>query len=551
MSATKEDTQKEIFFNCSRILGTKTWGRILTLCNSSAEPEGFLETLQTLDDLSLPSFITELAKIEYGMYVAEQLAPRVSYPVHQHTINPTVQLIPATHSNLAELINNGAETTVDKSDAPGGVHIIIWYDQNTHEVQVKEATDADLLALKIVSENIPAKDAASAGGVKIAHINGVIRHAVSIGLILKPPSNIRREVPAEQSENPALKKFITADTFTLQWHITQACDLHCKHCYDRSDLAILPYEKMIAVLDEFHEFCDLMQVMGQVTFTGGNPLLYPRFIEIYQETADRGLAIAILGNPTPIEEIEALVAIAKPHFFQISLEGLESHNDHIRGLGHFQRSLGFLEQLKRLNLYTMVMLTLTRENMNQVLPLAEILRDKVDSFTFNRLSMVGEGAQLAMADPDDFALFLEEYSQACQTNPILAQKDNLLNITRHNKNHDLFGGCTGYGCGAAFNFMTLLPNGEIHACRKFPSRIGSISEPFSQTPSIAEHHQNRFQTTYHSEIARKYRQASSECQQCTLNLVCRGCLAAAHSCGLDIFTSKDPFCFLPETTQNA
>ena len=31
-----------------------------------------------------------------------------------------------------------------------------------------------------------------------------------------------------------------------------------------------------------------------------------------------------------------------------------------------------------------------------------------------------------------------------------------------------FGGCTGFGCGAAFNFMAVLPDGEVHACRKVP-----------------------------------------------------------------------------------
>jgi len=93
----------------------------------------------------------------------------------------------------------------------------------------------------------------------------------------------------------------------------------------------------------------------------------------------------------------------------------------------------------------------------------------------------------------------------------------------------LFGGCTGFGCGAVFNFLSLLPDGEVHACRKFPSLIGNI-----QADNLYD--------IYHSQAAADYRAGSAACENCTKNLVCRGCLAVAYSLGLDIFTEKDPFC---------
>ena len=41
-----------------------------------------------------------------------------------------------------------------------------------------------------------------------------------------------------------------------------------------------------------------------------------------------------------------------------------------------------------------------------------LLRDRVDLFTFNRLAMVGEGADLASVKPEDFPAFLERYMKA-------------------------------------------------------------------------------------------------------------------------------------------
>jgi selenobiotic family peptide radical SAM maturase len=295
----------------------------------------------------------------------------------------------------------------------------------------------------------------------------------------------------------------------------------------------MPYDTAIAILDDFYDFCQQMHVKGQVTFTGGNPMLYPHFFDVYQAAFDRGFGMAILGNPTPIEQVERLLNIDKPLYFQISLEGLAEYNDYIRGDGHFQRSLAFLDQLRQLDIFTMVMLTLSRNNLDEVLPLCNLLKDRADSFTFNRLSTVGEGAQLKMPLKEDFETFIRKYEEVAGDSPMMALKDNLINIIRTEEGLEPFGGCTGYGCGAAFNFVALLPDGEVHACRKFPSPIGNIL----QTPLMS---------IYHSNIAQKYRSGSEACRDCSLAAVCRGCLAIIYSQGLDVFKDRDPFCFISE-----
>jgi radical SAM protein with 4Fe4S-binding SPASM domain len=111
-------------------------------------------------------------------------------------------------------------------------------------------------------------------------------------------------------------------------------------------------------------------------------------------------------------------------------------------------------------------------------------------------------------------------------------KDNLINIIHRERSIAPFGGCTGYGCGAAFNFMALLADGEVHACRKFPSLIGNI-------------HRRGIAEIYESEQAERYRSGCIGCRSCAIRPVCGGCLASAHSHGLNVFEDKDPFCFPP------
>jgi selenobiotic family peptide radical SAM maturase len=285
------------------------------------------------------------------------------------------------------------------------------------------------------------------------------------------------------------------------------------------------------ILDDLLDFCRRKAVHGQVSFSGGNPFLHPDFKEIYRAASDRGFSLAILGNPVQPERLREIVEIEKPVFFQVSLEGLEEHNDTIRGAGHFRRTLGFLEILREMRIYSMVMLTLTRDNMGQVVPLAGILRDRADLFTFNRLALFGEGKNLMLPSPEEFRDFLSGYIEASRGNPVMALKDNLFNILQHQKGESLFGGCAGYGCGAAFNFLALLPDGQVHACRKLPSLLGNISG-------------NRLEEIYDSLRARHYRSGCSACSACPIRPVCGGCPAVASSLGLDPFTDKDPYCFI-------
>lgn len=324
-----------------------------------------------------------------------------------------------------------------------------------------------------------------------------------------------------------------ASRFALQWHLTHACEMHCRHCYDRSKLSPLGYADAVRVLDDLVAFCARHGVIGSVILSGGNPFLHPSFFEIYRAAIERRLGVGILGNPVPRADLERLVAIAKPRYYQVSLEGLESHNDSIRGPGSYRAVIDFLPVLKELGIESYVMVTLTRGNVEEIVPLGRLLAGRVDHLCWNRLSQVGEGAALGAPSRDQFVTFLRDYILARVTAPHLMFKDNLVNIPRHQLGLPLYGGCTGYGCGAAFNFVALLPNGDVHACRKFPSKIGNVLE-------------DGLEAAYQSDAASAYRRGCTACDGCAIRSRCGGCLATAHGSGLDALHERDPYCFWDE-----
>jgi len=512
---------------CRRLVDDPTWQELIDLADI---PENMTDLLQERSGtFKLPEFLPELAGLELHAFKLRNNEISLPATAERISVNPTLQLFMNSWKNLAGFLYDNDQ---DPHPERGEEQVIVWLHPVSRRIKAKPANEEDLLVLKMALEGLSAQDVAEQGDTYVAAVDGAVIRGLNEGIIIGPESGIAREY--RDAELSSLDEpFDAAKIFSLQWHITQACDLHCRHCYDRDQYASLPLAEGIRILDDLVDFCVSHNVHGQVTFTGGNPLLHPDFEELYTEAADRGLTTAILGNPTTLEKIDRIMSIQPLSFYQVSLEGLEEHNDYMRGQGHFQNVLNFLDVLREAGVFSMVMLTLTRENMDQVLELAEILRDRADLFTFNRLSLVGEGANLVMADPLGYPDFLRSYLKAARSNPCMGLKDNLLNIVCQQENLELFGGCTGFGCGAAFNFISVLANGDVHACRKFPSPLGNLIEQ-----SLSD--------IFHSEAAGRYRSGPEECRNCRLRLVCRGCLAIAYSHGLDVFTTKDPYCFIED-----
>jgi selenobiotic family peptide radical SAM maturase len=443
------------------------------------------------------------------------------------SVNPTLQIEESRWRHLPDFIEGKGDP--EPSETPV---MVLVYREPAGDAIIREAEDRELLALKMILENITRAELMGLTGFSIGQVDAIIDHAAERGIILKPEPRIRRAEDFPRGKNIPDRRF-RAEYFTLQWHLTQACDLHCRHCYDRDSRQAVTLEEGRQTVDEMVRFCEEKRVRGHVTFTGGNPLLHPDFYEFYEYTAGNGFYTAILGNPATREEIDRICEIAVPEYFQVSLEGLEEYNDYIRGEGHFQRTLEFLDMMQDTPVDTMVMLTLTRDNLDQVIPLGEILKGRTGGYNFNRLALFGEGAALALPEKKAYRDFLREYLDAEKENPLLGFKDNLLNLEKHLRGEDLFSGCTGYGCGAAFNFVSLLSDGQVHACRKLPSLIGNLNE-------------NSLLEIYDSGPAEQYRRGTSACAECDIRPLCGGCLAVSKSFGLDIFTQRDPFCFLED-----
>jgi len=506
----------------------EAWRNLISDGGDDERPETFLNKALALGRRTgAREFIPEIALLVWYIRKAEAKTVCLPDDAEEITVNPSLCLANVHWKHLPSCL----EKAGGEEPAPGPEFVMVWKPPGDGAVHVDAAAAEDLLILKMIAEDIGRQEVARSGDLPLTAVDAAIGRALEKGIILAPPSRIRRETPAAGLASYRSEPFSVSPSFTLQWHITQACDLHCRHCYDRSSRSAVSFHQALKILDDLEKFCHKKHVQGRISFTGGNPLLHPDFPRIYRAAAERGFTCAILGNPARREQLEELVAVMPPDFFQVSLEGLPEYNDYIRGEGHYAKSMAFLNLLREMDIYSMVMLTLTKGNIGQVLPLGARLQGRANVFYWNRLVQIGEGAALDIPAPETYRAFLETYLAAVPENPVLGLKDNLINTLLHQQGLEPFGGCTGFGCGAAFNFLAVLSDGEVHACRKFPSVMGSL------------YHQS-LEDIYDSDLGRRYRSGCAECDACDLHPVCGGCLACAYSHGLNVFEQKDPFCFM-------
>jgi len=87
--------------------------------------------------------------------------------------------------------------------------------------------------------------------------------------------------------------------FLLQLHVLNACNLKCRHCYDwKNPTVTLTYEQELTVLDNFADFLKKMEMDGEISFTGGEPLLYDHLSELidYAKSQDVFIKPYVLTN---------------------------------------------------------------------------------------------------------------------------------------------------------------------------------------------------------------------------------------------------------------
>lgn len=337
----------------------------------------------------------------------------------------------------------------------------------------------------------------------------------------------------------------TPYNFFIQWHVTEVCNLKCRHCYQHEALSELTYSQICdGILNICHAIESWVEeykvdISPVIHFTGGEPLIRKDIFRIVNYAQNSGFSVSFLSNGTLINgEIAEKIKDNKINDIQISLDGMESVHDSIRGKGSFKRAVKGIEILVSQEVDTNINLTLSRINSNQIADIIKLSEDLgVSAVSISRLVPCGSGSSLMdeMLTPLELEDIYRDLHKYKNPHLQLISRDPLATVSVHEGDIEDVGFPVG-GCAAGIFGITVASDGSIMPCRRMDMIIGNIIE------------QSFRELWAESEVLwslRKREAYQGNCGKCIYWAICRGCRAVA----LAVSRGKGDFDYLADDPQ--
>ncbi len=337
--------------------------------------------------------------------------------------------------------------------------------------------------------------------------------------------------------------------FFIQWHLTEGCNLRCRHCYQTgqsrgADLSMPEIKEVVSEISEaMEDWAKNYQMDFSPSFnlTGGEPLLREDLLQVINETRARGFDVFLLTNGTLITAGKAnSLAKAGVKGVQVSLEGPEKIHDSIRGAGSYAKSMLGVKALLDAGLIVTLNATLSNINAKNLPEMVSIAMDNgVQRLGFSRLVPSGRGAGLMpeMLSPGQVKELYENLLSMQVEGLDIVTGDPVASQMNIKNSPDT--SCTASGgCAAGISGFTILADGTVTPCRRLPLPLGNV-----RTDSIRQ----IWACSPVLEALRDKKRYLGKCGSCSRWAICRGCRAIAHysAGGPEGYLSEDPQCFIP------
>lgn len=337
--------------------------------------------------------------------------------------------------------------------------------------------------------------------------------------------------------------------FYLQWHLTETCNLRCRHCYQQSTVAELSYVEICQAIDKIANAIQYwvthyeIGVSPSLHFTGGEPLIRPDVFDLLQYAAHAGFSASLLSNGTLItsETAQRLKQTAVEDV-QISLDGREGVHDSLRGKWSFKKALEGIANLVAVGIDTNINFTVSGLNYQEIDPLIDLVGTLgVSAVAFSRLVPCGRGEDLSnhLLNTEQLNVLSRKLLEKPRKDSVmLVSRDPIIGVANISDNDAIpLSSFPLGGCSAGIFGVTITADGTVMPCRRMNLPIGNIRtddfrQLWAESPVLIS---LRNRESYHGR-----------CRTCRQWAVCRGCraiaLADARSRGIEDFLGDDPQC---------
>ena len=319
--------------------------------------------------------------------------------------------------------------------------------------------------------------------------------------------------------------------FILQFHISDQCNLRCKHCYQENyNSKQLKYEEIIKILDQYKEFLIEKNIKGHINLTGGEPLSNPNFFEILNYINKEYYSFAILTNGTLItDKIAEKISKYKPQYVQISIDGDKKTHEKIRGKGTLEKAIQGVQNLNKYGVYTSISFTAHKKNYKTFKKVVSIAKKaKANKVWTDRLIPIGGAKELVK-----ISLNPKENKKFFKTVYKLMIKTKETQVTMSRALQFLQTGEIPYKCTAGTKLLTVMENGDLVPCRRMPIVLGNVLK------------ENLLEIYKKSNVIKQLEREEipKECIKCEHSEKCRGGLKCLTYAMTEKIIGKDPGCY--------
>jgi radical SAM protein with 4Fe4S-binding SPASM domain len=313
---------------------------------------------------------------------------------------------------------------------------------------------------------------------------------------------------------------------SVQFEITEKCNLQCKFCYNSQQPVVCTnYREIIQrLVDE--------NVMG-IIITGGEPTLHPDFMKIVELCSLSFVKVQVQTNGIFLtKEIAKDLERLGIHSVNVSLHGSEFTNDRLTGVsGSYRAALAGIKNMLSTNVLLATNFVLTSENIFELPSHVDFMYDLgVKSFTLTRFTPTGIGRGSVFLEPSkkDLLNALEyannKYTEDDTLSFLLANSIPRCVLPSHLKNH-----CNYCHYGSSRFYVDA--NGNLLMCGMSRVKIGNILE--NSIKEIKEQSQ-----VYKNHVVGD--SVPISCKSCADFHKCRGGCRAAALASSGSFSGKDP-----------
>jgi|GEM_PF-1293124 len=300
-------------------------------------------------------------------------------------------------------------------------------------------------------------------------------------------------------ENDAVMKFKRfGTTRSASWgviELTDCCNFNCKWCFANSPGAkpfhmdIRNVEKILGALQDAG--------ISQITYSGGEPTVYPHLKEAVSLASNRGMIVHMNTNGFVLTE-EMALELKKAGLSQVQINIDSVHHykhDAVRGrIGSFEKALKALKNARRAGITCVSQTVFTRENEDEIVEILSLARSlgvqrcRVWDMTPSKGCARDNSSML----PNDYITAIQKAADYAQeTGARNVEVSDPLFLTHIKTSLHMSGGFCVFGSGIVIYITT---RGDVIFCCTLRDIMYNIFEEIERGENIVQVHRNNVST---------------------------------------------------------